>query len=382
MTTANRPAASAGTDRPSVVSARPGWAKGWLRFVFPGVFLIYLIQTAGGVARYSRQPWDCVGWLILVVFCASYLYAVATGMSGEHHERFWRLYALMLLLCAVELVFAHADAFVMLVYVSVLSVAARYGKSFPVLACYVGLSIAVPLAIPSWRAHFDPSIPVAIAIVSLAMFGFFGLMRANGALEEARAEVARLAAEGERTRIARDLHDLLGHSLTTITVKAGLARRLAELDPAKAALEIAEVEALARQTLTDVRAAVSGYREVTLGNELAAAREVLRAAGIAAVLPGAIDSVPNGHSELFAWVIREGVTNVVRHSRASHCEIRLTPSSVEISDDGIGGACESGNGLTGLSERVGAAGGRLTVGTAAQDERSRPGWHVLVELNR
>lgn len=359
---------------------RPGWAKGWMRFVFPGVFLIYLAQTAGGVAKYSSYPWTILGWLLLVAFCACYLTAVSAGMSGRHHERFWRLYWAMLALIAVETVFAHADAFVMLVYTSVLAVAARYEKSFPLLGLYIGISIAVPMSIPSWRDEFDASIPIAIAIVSLAMFGFFGLMRANEQLEEARAEVARLAAEGERTRIARDLHDLLGHSLTTITVKAGLARKLAERDPARAAVEITEVETLARQTLTDVRAAVSGYREVTLANELAAAREVLRAAGITAQLPGAVDSVPPGNSELFAWVVREGVTNVVRHSRAHRCEIRLSPTGIEIVDDGVGGKCEDGNGLTGLAERVAAAGGRITAGPAERAGRAQSGWRLQIEV--
>src|SRR6185503_7524545 len=131
----------------------------------------------------------------------------------------------------------------------------------------------------------------AILIVSLAMFGFFAVVRSNRALAEARLEVARLATENERARIARDLHDLLGHSLTTITVKAALANRLTGTDPARAGAEIAEVESLTRQALADVRAAVSGYREVTLANELAAAREVLRSAGISAQLPGAVDAV-------------------------------------------------------------------------------------------
>ncbi|MBE7189254.1 MAG: sensor histidine kinase, partial [Jatrophihabitans endophyticus] len=118
------------------------------------------------------------------------------------------------------------------------------------------------------------------------MFGFFHIILSNRALSQARAEVARLAAENERSRIARDLHDLLGHSLTTITVKAGLARRLGEHgDTERALAEITEVEQLSRRTLGDVRAAVSAQREVNLAGELATAREVLRAAAINAELP-------------------------------------------------------------------------------------------------
>jgi two-component system sensor histidine kinase DesK len=289
---------------------------------------------------------------------------------------FWRYYAALIVLCAAETFFAHQDAFVMLVYIAVLSVASRYLKAIPIIAVVIAISIVAPHLIPSWRAApVDYSIPISIGIVSLAMFGFFGLVRTNEALAEARTEVARLAAENERTRIARDLHDLLGHSLTTITIKAGLANRIAGRNPTRAATEIAEVESLARQALTDVRAAVSGYREVTLGNELAAAREVLRAAGISAELPGAIDSIAPAESELFAWVLREGVTNVVRHSRASKCEVRLSPKAIEITDNGVGSAAGCGNGLTGLRERVAAAGGTLSV----QTKPAISGWRLRVE---
>ncbi|MGB0093272.1 MAG: histidine kinase [Solirubrobacteraceae bacterium] len=171
-------------------------------------------------------------------------------------------------------------------------------------------------------------------------------MEGNRALAEARAELARLAAENERFRIARDLRDLLGHSLTTITVKAGLARQLGEADPPRALQEIAEVEGLARRSLADVRAAVTNYRDVTLAGELAAGRELLRASGITADLPRAVDAVDPTHQELFGWVVREGLTNVVRHAHASSCAVRLSASSVEIVDDGVGGGGQGADRFT------------------------------------
>lgn len=376
--------------------------RGPFRLIFPAVFLIYLVQTAQGAIVRAHGAWTVVGLVVLTGFCGAYLGAVADGM-GRRYQRFRYWYVATIVLFLLELPIAHQDALPMLTYIAVLSIAARFARAVPLIAVMVALALFLPPLVPGWHAGVQTATGVSIGIVSLAMFAFFGIIRANEALEEARSEVARLAAEGERTRIARDLHDLLGHSLTTITVKAGLASRLSARDPERAAAEIAEVEQLTRRVLTDVRAAVSGYREVTLGNELANAREVLRAAGINARLPGAIDAVAQPESELFAWVVREGVTNVVRHSRASSCEIRIAPHSIEISDDGVGyagsngrnqrtrgrtangrgwaaaGAADGavpGNGLTGLRERVAEAGGRLTVGPSSDGG----GFRVLVEV--
>jgi two-component system sensor histidine kinase DesK len=240
-------------------------------------------------------------------------------------------------------------------------------------------ALFVPVWVPAAHTTLSQSastgLVVAVPLTALAMFGFFNVMKGNRALAEARIELARLAAENERARIARDLHDLLGHSLTTITVKAGLARRLSAHDPDGAVREITEVEELSRGALADVRAAVSGYRDVTLAGELATGKELLRAAGITAELPTAVDIVDTGHQELFGWALREGLTNVVRHSRATRCSVRLSGSSVEIIDDGVGTPSSAGNGLTGLRERVKAAGGEIEAGPL-----SPRGWRLQVSL--
>jgi two-component system sensor histidine kinase DesK len=244
------------------------------------------------------------------------------------------------------------------------------------------LALLVPLAVPSWHdgisTALDNGTAITIPLVGLAMFGFFSVMRGNHALAEARAELAALAAENERIRIARDLHDLLGHSLTTITVKAALARRLGASDPAGAVTEIEEVERLSRRALADVRAAVANYREVSLVGELARGRELLRAAGIAGELPRAVDGVDERELELFGWVVREGLTNVVRHSHATMCSVQLRPGLVEILDDGVGAAGAStdrGSGLSGLEERVEQAGGVLEAGPVEPR-----GWRVCARL--
>jgi two-component system, NarL family, sensor histidine kinase DesK len=189
-------------------------------------------------------------------------------------------------------------------------------------------------------------------------------------LSDARKEIVRLAVMTERLRIARDLHDLLGHNLSLITLKSELARRLVSVAPERAIVEISDVENVARTTLQEVREAVSAYRQPTLKSELHAAREILTAAGIVYRYDGdesKIDALPTPIEAVLSWTVREGVTNVIRHSRAHQCIIRVTRNSheigIEVIDDGVGASTSDssdnqGNGLHGLAERVETLGGR------------------------
>jgi two-component system sensor histidine kinase DesK len=240
---------------------------------------------------------------------------------------------------------------------------APWGAVVAALVCAVGVG-----AVWLRGGGFDLGEVVAMAAIVLAMTGMFGLIRANSALREAREELATLAVTAERERMARDLHDVLGHSLTTITVKAGLARRLLESgDAARAASEVADMERLGRQALAEVRSTVSANRVASLAREVAVAREALRAAEIEADLPVAVDDVPAQRQQAFAYVVREGVTNVIRHSGASRCTVRLTPESVEVLDDGVGSPAgtPAGNGISGLTERLAAVGGWVDAGPLA-----------------
>jgi two-component system sensor histidine kinase DesK len=346
--------------------------------VFPGVFLVYLVQVVGATAHDSRGVAAVAGYAIVAGFAACYLIAIRALWQADA-LRFWALYAVLVALWVAELPFAHADASVMCVFIAVVTVARLGTRSLAPVVALTLLAVFLPSAVPSWHDSLGTSVDngtlIAIPLTSLAMFGFFHVMRGNRALVDARSELARLAAENERSRIARDLHDLLGHSLTTITVKAGLARRIAATDPARALVEIGEVEGLARSALADVRAAVANYREVTLAGELATGKELLRAAGVTADLPSAVDIVDVRHQELFGWVLREGLTNVVRHAHATSCAVLLSTSSVEIIDDGVGGVPLVGGGLAGLRQRVTAAGGRVDAGP-----REPNGWQLRVSL--
>ena len=180
-------------------------------------------------------------------------------------------------------------------------------------------------------------------------------------------ENAREAVDSERLRIARDLHDLLGQSLTVIKVKAELARKLLDVDVERARAEIADMERISREALGDVHGAVAGYREISLPDELVRARVALTAAEIEADLPSSTDEVPPPLSELFAWTVREGITNVLRHSGASRCEIRLSASSAEVRDDGPEALSPFGHGygLAGLRERAADVGATVVTGHLA-----------------
>jgi two-component system sensor histidine kinase DesK len=248
----------------------------------------------------------------------------------------------------------------------------------PGIACAVYVAVACVMVFP-----FRVAAPIVVALVvgtlalgaredwgsqvgtafgmaaaSVAVFGLRAVMSRNMDLVVAHQENARLAVDNERTRFARDLHDILGHSLTVITVKAELAQKLLDVDMERARAELADLERLSRDALTDVRRAVEGYRDITLPGELVRARVALRAAEIDAELPNSTDDVPSDLRELFAWTVREGVTNVIRHSGASHCEVRLTPTSAEVVDNGCAKPSPSGHGsgLAGLRERAAAVG--------------------------
>ncbi|WP_214324939.1 sensor histidine kinase [Nonomuraea sediminis] len=179
-----------------------------------------------------------------------------------------------------------------------------------------------------------------------------------------RQRLAEAAVAEERLRFSRDLHDLLGHTLSVIVVKAEAVRRLVARHPDQAAAQAADIEAVGRQALTEVREAVTGYRSGGLAVELDRAREALAAAGVSVVVRRTGPPLAAQAEALLGWVVREGVTNIIRHSGASTAEISLSGSSVTIRDNGLTAApaASGGSGLRGLSERLAQAGGHITAG--------------------
>jgi two-component system sensor histidine kinase DesK len=353
---------------------------GW---VFAAVWLFYLTSTVVTLWHDDNAWTRYLGLFGVAAFAATYLFLVSLTRHiryGIVPPGFTARAALgvlaLLILFAIQIPGAGYHALSCLVYIAAFGMVG--------LPLVTGITLAAALctlaeilagAVPGWH---DDGYGLAVLLGSLATWGIRLAGERQVRLSSAQQEIADLAVQNERARIASDLHDILGHSLTVVTVKAELAQRLLDVDLERARKELSDLEALARDALADVRSTAMGVRGISLPGEIAAARAALAAANVEADLPGAADEVPSRNRELFAWTIREAVTNIVRHSKARHAQVKLGMASVEILDDGVGcvAAGGDGQGLPGLRRRAEALGARLTVG-GRDDE---PGFRVRVEV--
>ncbi|MEV6635437.1 sensor histidine kinase [Actinoplanes sp. NPDC051470] len=365
------------------------WRHGW---IFAAAWLFYLNENLTALWR-SPDGWARdLGLAALAGFAAAYLGGVSLLRRlrlSEHDStgavwaggrrittRAWLVLLAMLALFALQIPAAGFHALPCITYIAATAAMAlpiAQGGPF-VVVLVVGTELLARLT-TGWE---DNGYGLAALLGGLASYGIRLAAERQRRLAATQEELAELAVQNERNRIARDLHDILGHSLTVVTVKAELAQRLLDVDLDKARSELRDLESLARDALADVRSTALGVRGISLPGEIAAAREALAAANVDAALPGAADEVPTRVRELFAWTIREAVTNIVRHAKATRAEVRLGPDSVEILDDGVGPVhpASDGQGLPGLRRRAEQLGGTLTVG-ARED---RPGFRVRVEV--
>lgn len=344
--------------------------------VWAAVWSFPVLSLADDVVRATDHPVLAVG--VFTAYIVLYLYLIMSGFASR--RPYPRRREQILLGC-----FAVLGIVLALVYTDV-----NQGGSL-VLMLYVG--VAGVSVYPPPRAY-------AWAIGSVLALGAIGLIQGDKPgdvgtlvfsallaaalvlvvrnmirlireLDSTRNELARAAVEQERMRFARDLHDLLGHTLSLIVVKSEVVRRLAERDPAAAAREAAEIEQIGRQALNEVREAVTGYRARAFSEELDNACSALQDAGIETTvrLPGQEADLPPAVDQAFAWVVREAATNVIKHSGARTTRIVVESGagwSLTVRDNGRGrvGEAHEGNGLRGLRERMAVLGGTLTVSDA------------------
>ncbi|MEU1037527.1 histidine kinase [Streptomyces sp. NPDC005907] len=357
-----------------------------VKSLWTGIWLVYLSAPVTDLLHGGHGTGVTVlGWLGLAVFVAWYWALVLRTGRGEADGLVLGSLAVLAAQSAVLSLTLGRQWLVLFVYVSIASGAAlplRTARwSIPAVSA---LMAALALTVPGGREYLG-GLLVPAFLGGFAMTGVRELVRTTIALREARATVAQLAANEERLRLARDLHDLLGHSLSLITLKSELAGRMLPGQPEKAAQQVADIENVSRQALVDVREAVSGYRQPRLSGELAGARVALTAADVVADLPagpGPGELAEDSESAL-AWALREAVTNVVRHSGARRCTVELIHREtldgpvleLSVEDDGSGGSGKGpGNGLSGLAERLEKAGGTLDAG------RSRHGFRLVARV--
>jgi two-component system sensor histidine kinase DesK len=332
------------------------WALPWL--LFQGFPIADLILTPRPVAV------RIVAGVGLGVFTLAYL-LVFSRMFGRRGEPARGALVVVVVLAVALAVWLGTSWAGLLIYVSAAaSVSLPRRWVWPAVLGAAAVCTAVVAADGLLGQVFI--LPVMCLLTSFALQGTRHLISVNTELVEARDELARNAVAQERLRFARDLHDLLGHSLSLIALKSELAGRLAEIDPTRARAEMADVEAAARRALAEVRDAVSGYRQVSLAQALAEARSALSAAGIALRTPAPGEPLPATVDAVLGWVVREATTNVLRHSGAGLVTVDLVrgdgDATLTVADDGRGTAGTAGAGLSGLAERVSALGGRLTAG--------------------
>lgn len=241
-------------------------------------------------------------------------------------------------------------------------------ESIPLSIALIAASAGVP-SLEGWLLHISPSSWGLCAVFSLAV-GIVNIsvaqrVRAGWKLGLAHEQIEHLAKVAERERIARDLHDVLGHTLSVVVLKAELAGKLMDRDPARARHEISEVEHIARKALTEVREAIRGYRAEGLAAEIARARKTLDSAGVTLEFGDTPPQLPPAEETVVSLIVREAVTNIVRHAQASRCRLAFQNTGngavLVVEDNGRGGIRSEGNGLRGMRERVESLGGQLLI---------------------
>lgn len=332
----------------------------WDAIDHPAIWLAYLplffVPWFVTLPSPAQMMWACAG---LVLFLGLYLASIkAAG---------WRLVGLATacLLLSFMLAFTGSNWTVIAVYAAAMIAELRPARRASLAVGGFALASAA-LAL----ATGQPAFYWVLGVFLMIMVGIGNISRAalqdkNHELTAAQAEVRHFAAAAERERIGRDLHDLLGRTLTLIAIKADLAERLSANAPDKAAAEMRDIGAAARDGLAEVRGAVSGMTGASLAREIASAQAALAAAQISCEVEGDAEAIDPGTSAVLAMALREAVTNVIRHSGARNCRIALIQQTgrleLKVSDDGDGQAVRPGGGISGLTLRLNAAGGELAV---------------------
>lgn len=347
--------------------------SGWKNRLFDFVWLIYsvffLIQP---IQEHSRKSWVIFG-IAFSIFLALY---IAMVFVTARRARI----ALLACLAVLGMVYYPFNAGACGIFIYVAAFVPFVTESIP-LSVGTLIFVSAAMMLEGWWLHLSPWSWVFCVFIAIAVGGgnlvAAQRMRANKRLNLAHEQIAHLAKLAERERIARDLHDVLGHTLSLVVLKSELAGKLIDRDPQRARAEIAEVEQVARTALGEVREAIRGYRSEGLVAEIDRARKILDAAGITLECEAKPPQFAPSEETVLSLIVREAVTNIVRHAQASHCRLDFQSNgggtALVVEDDGRGGIRSEGNGLRGMRERVESIGGKMLID-------SGQGTRLLIEI--
>jgi two-component system, NarL family, sensor histidine kinase DesK len=335
-----------------------GKTQGWAQYIWLVYLVFFYIDPVLGHADWKK-------WSITIGATVVFLTLYLSLFLRERKKPLWYIAGMVLLGLAVAPTNAGAATFFIFASAFIPFCVPTERQAIALMAGIVAMA-----AIEKQIFHLSGWFLFYAGGMSLAVGGsniyFAQRNRALAKLRMASDEIEHLAKVAERERIARDLHDVLGHTLSVIILKSELAGKLIDRDPQRAGKEIREVEQISRQALSEVRDAIRGYRSQGLAAELAQAKSTLETAGVAVKYEAAVVRIalPALQEGVLSMAVREAVTNVVRHAQARNCTLRLEQQNgscrLEIEDDGRGGFPGEGNGLRGMRERVEMLGGTIT----------------------
>ena len=347
----------------------------WLRW---GALLYSIFWFAEPIQRRSILVWT-VFLLFYGIFLTGYL-RVLRGTQTE--QRIWLVVLFLLGYIYYPFNPNAGGEFVFAVVVS--NFFLKQGDAQVAFRSFLAILAAqtAGLYLETWLLHLPWGIAKSViffmVVLGLGNFTFARQVLISRQLRQANEEIERLTQQAERERIARDLHDLLGHTLTVIAVKSDIANRLFRVKPELAHREIADVETTAREALRQVRSVVAGYRMDGISEEVTKVRDVLSSSGVELVAEIGTIALPDEDKDILCFVMREAVTNVLRHATATKCHIQLTGGDtvkLMIEDNGCGKRGSDGNGIRGMRERLAHANGHLEL-----DSSPKGGVRVLAEL--
>lgn len=344
-----------------------GAGSPWERFgwVMAAVWLVFLAYPVMALVRSdAAQVWVITAWIALgalvVVYVAGFVNGMSMGGGGliaPPKPVQWVAFAAMIVCAGLTVPAVDGSSLSFLPFIMSF---ASYGLTRPAHWITLGLSVAVTAAAvlltPTGAAYLS-----VLAIVVL--LGVVNTVSTTLIIRSSEAERLglELATSQGREAVARDVHDLVGHSLTVVSLKAQLVRRLIDSDPERAKAELADIESLTAEAIAGVRATVAGVRGTALAEELASCREALASADVAMHVEGDVTTLSPAQSLTASWILREATTNVLRHARAGSVTVRIAPGRFAILDDGRGFSAAEGNGVRGMRERATTGGARFVV---------------------